>query len=106
MSQHLRPAGYLIVHQDWYELPDEDDPLLRVARISSLSPKSFAPEHGAQLIKHCYEVLEVSESTPVEFTIAECDRIGQSHYETLAEAQDFLLTLGIAEAHIGFNPIS
>lgn len=104
MSERLKPAGYLIVHQDWYEDPEEQDPLRRNARVTSLSPRRFTPD-GAQLVKRCYEVMEITESTPVEFTIGEGRPIGQAHYETLESAQDYLRELGIANPQVGFNPI-
>jgi hypothetical protein len=105
MSEATKPAGYVIVHQDWYEKPDEENPLLRNARISTLNPDFFVTWADARLVKHCFEVLEVMEGTPVEFTIGECSPVGQAHYETLEDAQNYLRELGIKNPHMGFNPI-
>jgi len=105
MAEKSKPRGYLIVHHDWYERPDEDDFLKKHAVVSTLDPDAFAPAGDTQLLKHSYRVLEVAEELPHEFTIGECRVIGEPHYETLAEAKEFVRRQGVAKPEIGFNPV-
>lgn len=106
MSVDPRPRGYLLLHQDWYEIPGEDDPLSRHASISTLEPDAFVPAGEAQLLKHCFEVREVTDVTPQVFSIAECEQAGQSHYESFEEACDFLRTQGVDSPQVGYNPVA
>jgi hypothetical protein len=96
--------GYLLVRQDWYELPGESDPLKRNAIVSTLNPAAFALPEEARLVKHCFEVRAVPDETPFAFTICECPRVGAPHYDTLEDARDFLQEHGITDPQIGFNP--
>lgn len=105
MNDAIKPRGYLIVHQEWYEQPQEKDPLLRNARISSLKPDAFIPGGDVRLLKHCYEVLAVTASIPVEFTIDECVAVGEPHYDTFEAARDYVRGLGIGDPQLGFNPV-
>lgn len=81
---------------------EEPDPLLRNARVSSLSPEGFAP--GATpgwsgLATRCWRW----RSIPVEFTIGECRPVGEPRYDTLEAAQDYVRQLGAKDPEVGFK---
>jgi hypothetical protein len=96
--------GYLLVYRDWYELPDEPDPLRRNAIVSTLNP-AFQPSAGAQLVKRAFEVLEPVDVIPFAFTICECRPAAEHPFDTIEDAQDYLREHGVRHPHIGFNPI-
>ncbi len=105
MSEHDNLRGYVIVRQDWYEHPAATDRLTRLAKISSLDPQPFLASDGVELVKHCYEVLAVPDTAPFGFTIGECRPVGEPHYDTLEEAQDYLREHGIGHPRLGFNEL-
>lgn len=105
MQEEARPRAYLLVHQGWYEIPEELDPLRRNAKVTTLNPGAFAPSGDTQLVKHCYQVLQVPDELPFAFTICECRRVGEPHYDTFEEAQDFLRAHGVSDPRVGFNPV-
>lgn len=95
--------GYLLVHHDWYEFPDEPDPLRRNAIVSTLQAE--APPVGAQIVKRGYQILEPLDVMPFAFTICECRPIQNHPFDSLDEAENCLRSRGVRRPHVGFNPI-
>ena len=104
MSSVENSRGYLLIYRDWYEIPDEPDPLRRNAIVSTLNLETFHAPEGAQLVKRAFEVLEPLDAMPFAFTICECRPVGRP-FETLEEAEDYLHRHGVKKPHIGFNHI-
>ena len=96
--------GYLLIYRDWYELPDEPDPLRRNAIVSTLNPDAFHAHDGAQLVKRSFEILEPLDAIPFSFTICECRPV-RDPFETLEEAESYLRQHGVKHPHIGFNHV-
>ena len=105
MRHQDNSRGYVLVHRDWYEIPDEPDPLRRNAIISTLNPKAFVPAEGAQIVKRGFEVLAPSDEVPFSFTICECHPVGGHPFDTLEDACDFLEGQGVKNPKVGFNPV-
>ena len=96
--------GYLLIHRNWYELPDEPNPLKRNAIVSSMNPDAFEMT-GARIVKRSYEILEPPDVVPFAFTICECRPASPHPFESLEEAETYLRKLGVKHPHLGFNPI-
>jgi hypothetical protein len=105
MNSPDNARGYLLVYRNWYEIPDEPNPLRRNAIVSTLNPEAFEPGDGAQIVKRQYEVLEPPDVVPFAFTICECRPVGPRTFDTLEDAEHFLRDHGVKRPHIGFNPI-
>jgi|SRR5882757_6616696 len=97
--------GYLLIYHDWYEIPDEPNPLRRNAIVSTLNPDVFQPMEGAQLVKRGFQVLEPPDVVPFAFTICECRPVGDQSFNTFEDARDFLREHGVRHPRVGFNPI-
>jgi hypothetical protein len=80
--------GYLLIHRNWYELPDEPNPLKRNAIVSSLNPVAFEAA-GMQIVKRSYEILEPPDVVPFAFTICECRPVGPHPFDTLEDAEKY-----------------
>jgi hypothetical protein len=105
MTSKDNARGYLLIYHDWYELPDEPDPLRRNAIVSTLNLNAFEPRDGAQIVKRSYEILEPPDTVPFAFTICECRPVAAHPFETLDDAHDHLRKLGVRHPRIGFNPV-
>ena len=97
--------GYLLIHRNWYELPDEPNPLKRNAIVSSLNPEAFETLDRAHIVKRSYEILEPPDVVPFAFTICECRPVGPHPFDSLEDAKHFLRDRGVKHPHVGFNPI-
>lgn len=97
--------GFLLIHRNWYELPNEPNPLRRNAIVSSLNPEAFESPDGAHLVKRSYEVLEPPNSVPFAFTICECRPACPRPFETLEAAENYLRGRGVKRPQVGFNPV-
>ena len=104
MNSPDNARGYLLVHRNWYEIPDEQNPLRRNAIVSTLNPEAFETE-GVHIVKREFEVLEPPDVVPFAFTICECRPVGTRPFDTLEDAEDFLREHGVKHPRIGFNPI-
>ena len=103
-SQEENRRGYVLIHRDWYELPDEPDMLRRNVIVLTLND-AFEPRTDAQIVKRGYEVLEPIPELPFAYTICDLRPVPHGSFDSLDDARQFLREHGVKHPRLGFNPI-